>query len=235
MPRLNFAVLAFCSCLLGACAGRAPAPVAVVQPMDNSLTCSAMMAEVASNNAKITELGSEKGAKVAQNVAAGVVGLVVWPVWFLMDFQGAAGTEIKALQDRNAYLATKVNEEGCGKEPEPTTRVAAPQAPPAVMVPPATYSAAPSYDQAPPATAYTPPPQPVPAPVYATPAPAPNYARPAAAPPSPAPSYGSQPPPQVETVRARAYTPPTHGTFDPYAIDPYPTAPTAVADDVVPN
>ena len=73
-----------------------------------------MMAEVASNNTKITDLGSEKGAKVAQNVAAGVVGLVVWPVWFLMDFQGAAGTEIKALQDRNTYLATKVNEDGCG-------------------------------------------------------------------------------------------------------------------------
>src|SRR5215207_4318682 len=39
---------------------------------------------------------------------------VGWPVWFLMDFQGAAGTEVKALQDRNAYLATKVNEDGCG-------------------------------------------------------------------------------------------------------------------------
>src|SRR3954452_16910558 len=99
---------------VAACAGRAPAPVAVVQPTDNSLTCSATMAEVASNNTKITDLGSEKGAKVAQNVAAGVVGLVVWPVWFLMDFQGAAGTEIKALQDRNTYLATKVNDDGCG-------------------------------------------------------------------------------------------------------------------------
>ena len=39
---------------------------------------------------------------------------MIWPVWFLMDFQGAAGTEIKALQDRNTYLATKVNEDGCG-------------------------------------------------------------------------------------------------------------------------
>ena len=200
------------------------------------MTCSAMMAEFASNNAKITELGGEKGAKVAQNVAAGVVGLVIWPVWFLMDFQGAAGTEIKALQDRNAYLATKVNEDGCGKEPEPPTRVAAPQAPPAVMIPPATYSAAPSSDPARPTTAYSPPPQqPTPAPVYATPAPAPNYTPPAAVPATPVPSYASQPAPQVEIVRARAYAPPTHGTFDPYAIDPYPTAPTAVADDVVPN
>jgi hypothetical protein len=60
---------------LASCAGRAPAPVAVVQLADNLLTCSAMMAEVASNNTKITDLGSEKGAKVAQNVAAGVVGL----------------------------------------------------------------------------------------------------------------------------------------------------------------
>ena len=92
-----------------------------------------MVAEVSSNNAKISDLGGEKGAKVAQNVAAGVVGLVVWPVWFLMDFQGAAGTEIKALQDRNAYLATKVNEDGCGGRP--VTATAAPVAPPIYVLP----------------------------------------------------------------------------------------------------
>jgi hypothetical protein len=29
--------------------------------------------------------------KTVQNVAAGVVGIVVWPVWFAMDAKGAAG------------------------------------------------------------------------------------------------------------------------------------------------
>lgn len=111
----NRLLAALCgTALLASCAGRAPAPVAVVQPMDNTLTCQAIQAEVASNNDKIASLGSEKGAKVAQNVAAGVVGLFIWPVWFAMDFQGAAGTEMKALQDRNAYLATKANTERCG-------------------------------------------------------------------------------------------------------------------------
>jgi hypothetical protein len=42
---------------------------------------------------------------VTQNVAAGVVGLFIWPVWFAMDFQGAASTEQTALESRQTYLA----------------------------------------------------------------------------------------------------------------------------------
>jgi hypothetical protein len=68
------------------------------------------MAEVKINNDKITDLSGEEGRKVAQNVAAGVVGLVVWPVWFAMDFQDAAGKEGKALMQRNEYLATLANQ-----------------------------------------------------------------------------------------------------------------------------
>ena len=63
-------------------------------------------AEVAADNKKIADLGGEQGAKVAQNVAAGVAGLFIWPLWFAMDFQGAAGKEITALQARTQYLAT---------------------------------------------------------------------------------------------------------------------------------
>jgi hypothetical protein len=39
-------------------------------------------AEIEANNAKATQLANEQGGKVAQNVAAGLVGLVIWPVWF---------------------------------------------------------------------------------------------------------------------------------------------------------
>jgi hypothetical protein len=42
--------------------------------------------------------------KVAQNVAAGVVGLVIWPVWFGMDFKGVAGQDAANLQARQEYL-----------------------------------------------------------------------------------------------------------------------------------
>jgi len=46
----------------GACAGRAPQPVAVVQPQDRYSDCAAIAAEM--NNQKVTELASEQGLKV---------------------------------------------------------------------------------------------------------------------------------------------------------------------------
>src|SRR5690606_24567808 len=90
--------------LLAGCAGRAPAPVAVTQAQDAYMSCAAIQSEVAANTRKISELGSEQGQKVAQNVAAGVAGLFIWPLWFALDFQGAATKEIAALEARNSYL-----------------------------------------------------------------------------------------------------------------------------------
>jgi hypothetical protein len=43
--------------------------------------------------------------KLAQNVGAGVVGPVVWPIWFGMDFKDAAG-KAAALQAWQQYLTT---------------------------------------------------------------------------------------------------------------------------------
>ena len=104
------------STVLASCAGRAPDPVAVVQPMDQSLSCEAIYAEVASSNQQISDLSGEQGAKVAQNVAAGVAGLFIWPLWFAMDFQGAAGKEIAALQSRQQYLATLAEQKKCAQQ-----------------------------------------------------------------------------------------------------------------------
>ena len=100
-----------------ACAGRPPAPVAVVQPMDSGLDCPAIMAEVSANDTKIKDLGREEGNKVAQNVAAGVAGLIIWPLWFAMDFQGAASKDAAALQSRQNYLGTLSNQKGCAGRP----------------------------------------------------------------------------------------------------------------------
>jgi hypothetical protein len=47
--------------VLCACAGRAPQPVAVVQPQDRYADCAAVTAEVESNNEKVRELASEQG------------------------------------------------------------------------------------------------------------------------------------------------------------------------------
>ena len=38
------------------------------------------------NDLKFKQLADEQGLKLGQNVAAGVVGLVVWPMWFAMAY-----------------------------------------------------------------------------------------------------------------------------------------------------
>lgn len=111
---------------LSSCAGRAPQPVAVVQPQDRYMDCTAVQAEIAANTKTVQGLGSEEGEKVAQNVAAGVAGLIIWPLWFAMDFQGAAGKEEAALQSRQQYLATLALQRGCAV---PTGAPAAPALP----------------------------------------------------------------------------------------------------------
>jgi hypothetical protein len=68
--------------------------------------CPAIKAEIEANNQKVKVLASEQGLKVGQNVAAGVAGLVVWPLLFAMDFQDSASKEVTALQSRQQYLAS---------------------------------------------------------------------------------------------------------------------------------
>lgn len=112
-------MVALAATILAGCAGRAPAPVAVVQPTDRFMDCTAILAEVQANNEKVKQLASDKGLKTAQNVAAGVAGFVVPVLWFGMDFQGTADTEITALQSRQQYLAMMADQKHCGAEPEP--------------------------------------------------------------------------------------------------------------------
>jgi len=102
--------------LTSACAGRAPNPVAVVQPVDDTMDCTAVRAEADANTKRIAELGTEQGGKVAQNVAAGVAGAFFILPLFLMDFQNAAGKEEAALKSRNDYLTTLARQR-CGQQP----------------------------------------------------------------------------------------------------------------------
>jgi hypothetical protein len=116
---------------LAACAGRDPQPIATVQPQDRHADCTMIQAEIQANNIKVKELADEQGFKVAQNVAAGVAGLVVWPIWFAMDFKGAASKDVAALQARQQYLAALAAERCAarpavaGKRPPPRARAAA--------------------------------------------------------------------------------------------------------------
>src|SRR5215813_5757968 len=135
------------------CAGRAPQPVAVVQPQDRYADCLAIFAEVQADNKKIQDLAGEQGSKVAQNIAAGVVGVFIWPVWFGMDFQGAAGKEVDALTSRQQYLATLAEQRNCGaaapvsvpSSPQAVAPAAQPQLPaPVAPAPPSILAAAPA-------------------------------------------------------------------------------------------
>src|SRR5580700_10636461 len=103
---------------LAACAGRDPHPIAVVQPQDAQSDCAMIRAEIEANNVQAEKLADENHAKIAQNVAAGVVGVVIWPVWFAMDAKGAAGTEMDALKSRQQYLAT-LAEQRCAQPAAP--------------------------------------------------------------------------------------------------------------------
>lgn len=134
-------LLASCSATifmaLSACAGRSPQPVAVVQPQDRYVDCLAIVAEVQANNQKIQELASDEGSKVGQNVAAGVAGLFIWPLWFAMDFQGTAGKETTALQTRQQYLGTLAEQKRCDEaSPGETTAGWAGSAPVALAASP---------------------------------------------------------------------------------------------------
>ena len=69
-------VLCVLSMMIAGCAGRDPQQIQTVMAHDASSNCQMIQAEINANNKKVQELADEKGLKVAQNVAAGVVGLV---------------------------------------------------------------------------------------------------------------------------------------------------------------
>ena len=133
----NIATIVIATLLISSCAGRDARPVAISQPQDATMACAQIQAEIAGNNQLIADLGSEKGAKVAQNVIVGAAGILIPVLWFGMDFKGAASTDQEALKQRNIYLASMATSERCGS---PTTAVAAasPQAPAAPLPAPTT-------------------------------------------------------------------------------------------------
>src|SRR5262245_5055067 len=119
----RFFVVGLLAFVVTACAGRDPQPIATVQPQDANASCAMVTAEIQANNVRVQELADEQGLKVAQNVAAGVAGLVVWPLWFAMDFKGAASKEVDALQARQQYLTTLATEKCAAPQPAQRRRV----------------------------------------------------------------------------------------------------------------
>jgi hypothetical protein len=131
LPVVSRGFVIIATLVVTACAGRAPQPVAVIQPIDRFMDCPAIQAEVLANNTKVQDLASESGGKVTQNVAAGVAGLFIWPLWFAMDFQGATDKEVAALNSRQQYLAVMAEQRRCG-----APQFAQPAHPPSLPAPP---------------------------------------------------------------------------------------------------
>ena len=123
-------VVAVLGIAVAGCAGRDPQPIATVQPQDQYSDCAMITAEIQANNVKVKELADEQGWKVFQNVATGVGGLVIWPLWFGMDFKGAANKDAAALQARQQYLTTLATERCRPQSPPPKHRKAQRSPPP---------------------------------------------------------------------------------------------------------
>lgn len=144
----NLFLATACAVALTGCAGRSPAPVSVVQATDRYMDCTAILAEVQANNERVKQLASDKGMKTAQNVAAGVAGIVIPILWFGMDFQGTADTEITALQSRQQYLAMLADQKRCGaEEPPPLAAAPRPSRPKQVPRTPAAAVLAPAVEK----------------------------------------------------------------------------------------
>jgi len=120
--RIGVTIALLSAVALGACAGRDPAIIATVQPQDQTANCVQLTAEINANNIKFQELADEQGLKTGQNVAAGVAGLVIWPLWFAMDFKGAASKDVAALQARQQYLTSLAVEKCAQRDPPPPQR-----------------------------------------------------------------------------------------------------------------
>jgi hypothetical protein len=122
--------------VVAACAGRDAQPIATVQPQDAYSDCTMIRAEIEANNQKAKQLADEQGVKVAQNVAAGLVGVVIWPVWFGMDLKGAAAHDAAALQARQEYL-TQLAAQRCAPGYRPGPPPPQGYGPPQAYAPPA--------------------------------------------------------------------------------------------------
>lgn len=112
--------------LLAGCGGRDARPVAVAQPTDSMLSCPLLMAEISGNNSRAVSLLDEKKDAENSNVAIGVAGaLLFWPALFFMDLSDTEEIEMRALRDRNNYLAQLALAQDCGPVPAASPQDAA--------------------------------------------------------------------------------------------------------------
>ena len=100
--------------VLSGCAGSAPNAVLSYQPGDEKRSCTSLKAEIASNEAQMIHLASEKDSTIGKNVAVGITGIFLIVPWFFMDVKGKEAVELSALRHRNRNLRQfAANKEEC--------------------------------------------------------------------------------------------------------------------------
>lgn len=112
MKAVSICVLAV---LLAGCAGRNPEQIETFSPIDDTMSCKSIEAEIKINNRRVKQLATEKNWKLAQNVAAGVGGVFIPVLWFGMDFKGAAASDMSHLQLRQQRLSALLREKNCAR------------------------------------------------------------------------------------------------------------------------
>ena len=100
--------------LVAGCAGRDARPVDAYTSYDEQMSCNAISQEIVSNNGKIDATVAELQQTKGENVAVGVVGVILFlPILFALDVSDAEKTEIAALENRNENLARIGHEKEC--------------------------------------------------------------------------------------------------------------------------
>ena len=113
--------LAICLALYG-CAGSSPNPVTHYTPGDEKRSCTSLKGEIASNEAQLIRLASEKDSTLGKNVILGVTGVLLIVPWFFMDVKGKEAGEIEALHHRNRTLRQFASDKGDCQVPEPKVK-----------------------------------------------------------------------------------------------------------------
>ena len=115
---LGAALVLTTAIILAGCAGRDPVPVAVQQSYDKDMDCDDISFEIENNNKRIRATVKELEDTKGDNVAWGVVGVVLfWPALFAMDLSDAEEVEIRALQDRSHNLTRIGHKRDCDEMP----------------------------------------------------------------------------------------------------------------------
>ena len=104
--------------IVASCAGREARPVASYRSGDDTLTCSAIDAELNDIKDAVVPLYDADGDKTGWNVGWGLVGgLLFWPALFALDLSDAEMQEIRAYQARWDNLIRLRDEKECPGEP----------------------------------------------------------------------------------------------------------------------